>query len=206
VRRAFAWAGATALVVLAARTIAYAAEPSPLAVELRGQAGGPRLWTIAVAALAIGVGIAAAVVWLATLAVEERRRLEPRRLLDAPRRPHVGCLLARTVALWAVSCGSFALLESTLHWRAGLGWHGLSCLTGPVHRDALPILLALSLVAAACAAAAEHVVAWMRRTLARLAAAFPLPRLLDRVAAPVLAPLLVVRAPLGARGPPVVAR
>jgi hypothetical protein len=46
----------------------------------------------------------------------------------------------------------------------------------------------------------------MRRTLARLAAAFPLPRLLDRVAAPVLAPLLVVRAPLGARGPPVVAR
>ena len=42
-------------------------------------------------------------------------------------------------------CSAFAMLESTLHWRAGLGWHGLHCLTGPVHRNAIPILGALSL-------------------------------------------------------------
>ena len=40
-------------------------------------------------------------------------------------------------------------LESYLHWRAGLGWHGLHCLAGPVHRDAVPIVAALSLVAVA---------------------------------------------------------
>ena len=32
------------------------------------------------------------------------------------------------------------MLESTIHWREGLGWHGLHCLLGPVHRDAIPIL------------------------------------------------------------------
>ncbi len=201
-RRAAAWIGATALVVLAARTIAYAAEPSPLARELEGQAGGPRLWTIAVAALALGVAVAAVVVWLAALAVEERRRLEPRRLLAAPDHPRVGLLLVRAATLWLASCGCFALLESTLHWRAGLGWHGLSCLTGPVHRDALPILLALSLVAAACGAAAEHVVAWMRRTLARLAAVRPPAVPAPPAPARSLAPLGLALPPLGARGPP----
>jgi hypothetical protein len=40
---------------------------------------------------------------------------------------------------------------------------------GPVHRDAIPILLALSLVAAALGEAVEHLVAWARRTFARLA-------------------------------------
>ena len=54
-------------------------------------------------------------------------------------------------------------------WRAGLGWHGLHCLVGPVHRDAIPLLAALSLVAVALFAAVEHLLGWMRRTLARLA-------------------------------------
>ena len=57
-----------------------------------------------------------------------------------------------------------------LHWRAGLGWHGLDCLLGPVHRDALPILAALATVATALLAALDHVIAWMRRTLAALRA------------------------------------
>ena len=68
------------------------------------------------------------------------------------------------------TCFAFALFESWEHWRAGLGWHGLHCLTGPAHRNAIPILAALSLVAAALAAALEHVLAWMRRTIARLRA------------------------------------
>jgi hypothetical protein len=42
-----------------------------------------------------------------------------------------------------------------------------------VHRNLLPIATALSLVAAALLAAAEHLIAWMRRTFARLRALPP---------------------------------
>jgi hypothetical protein len=57
-------------------------------------------------------------------------------------------------------------------------------------------------VAAACAAAVEHVAAWMRRTLARLAAVPPF-ALPARPAAAYLAVARLAAAPsLGARGPP----
>ena len=82
----------------------------------------------------------------------------------------LGRLLVRALVLFLATSLGFALFESWQHWRAGLGWHGLLRLTGPVHRNALPILAALSLVAAALAAALEHVLAWMRRTIARLRA------------------------------------
>ncbi len=62
------------------------------------------------------------------------------------------------------------MLESTIHWREGLGWHGLRCLTGPVHRDAIPILGALSLLAVAVHGAIEHLFAWARRLFAQLEA------------------------------------
>jgi hypothetical protein len=62
------------------------------------------------------------------------------------------------------------LFEAYIHWRAGLGWHGLDCIVGPVHRDLLPIETSLSLVAAAALAAAERVLAWMQRTVALLRA------------------------------------
>jgi hypothetical protein len=199
------WAGATVLVVLAARTLAYALEPSPLAAELQGAAGGPALWTTAVVALAVGLAIAAGIVWLAALGVAEQRRLERRLVLDAPPRPRLGRLAARAAALSLASAAGFTLLESTLHWRAGLGWHGLSCLTGPVHRDALPIVAALSLVAVAAFAAADHVLAWMRRTLARLVGALPLVRPSAIAAHPLFRPVTAAVAPLGARGPPVAA-
>jgi hypothetical protein len=205
VRRGALWAGATVLVVLASRTVAYALEPSPLARELQRSAGGPALWTIALVALVGGIAVGAALVWLAALGVGEQRRLEQRLVVDAPARPRLGRLLARAGALSLASGSAFALLESTLHWRAGLGWHGLSCLTGPVHRDAIPILAALSLVAAAAVAAAEHVVAWMRRTLARLAAVLPLARPATAVRGQSLFLPVTAFAPLGARGPPVAA-
>src|SRR5207244_708079 len=51
---------------------------------------------------------------------------------------------------------------------AGAAALGLACLLGPVHRDALPFIAALSAVGAAAAAAAGHLLAWMRRTLALL--------------------------------------
>ena len=125
--------------------------------------------------LAIGLGAcllafaaAATTVALAVLAVSERHRLEPRALSTSERIPPLG-VAARAVGLWLVTSVAFALLESYLHWRAGLGWHGLHCLVGPVHRDAIPFLAALSAIAAAALAAAEHVLAWVRRTIGRLA-------------------------------------
>lgn len=200
-----AWVVTTALVVLVSRSLAYALEPSPLARELEASAGGPRLWVTALVALLVAHALAAGIVWLAAIGVEERRRLERRLVVDVPSRPRLGRLVPRVVALFLGSSLSFALFESTLHWHEGLGWHGLSCLTGPVHRDAIPILAALSLLAAAGFAAAEHVTAWMRRTLAQFAAVAPPPRLPVAAAAPSrFAPRLAAVA-LQARGPPVAA-
>jgi hypothetical protein len=202
-RRALAWIGAGALVVLGTRAIVYALTPSPLAVELSHKAGGPQLPVLAAVSLALALGVSAAAVWLAALGVRERRMLETRRLLAVPR-VRLGLLAARALALWLVSMPAFAYLESYVHWRQGLGWHGLHCLTGPVHRNAIPVLGALSLVTAALFAAVEHALAWMRRTIARLVAS-------RRTAAtglvfapashePALTPAFA--APLGARGPP----
>jgi hypothetical protein len=171
--RALTWLGSAVLVVLVTRAMAYAVEPSPLARALEGRAGGPALPLLAVVSLALAVALSAAVVWIAALGVRERRLLEPRPVVFEPQLA-LRRLAGRAVALWLVTMPAFALVESYIHWREGLGWHGLHCLTGPVHRDAIPILGAFSLVAAAVRAALEHVVAWMRRTLAELA---PRPRL-----------------------------
>jgi hypothetical protein len=202
-KRPIAWLAALALVVLGSRTIAYAISPSPLAAELSHQAGGPTLPVIAVVAVLLAVGLSVAVVWLAALGVRERRLLETRPVIGAPRL-RLGLLATRALALWLIAMPAFAYLESTIHWREGLGWHGLHCLTGPVHRNAIPILAALSLVAAALAAALEHVLAWMRRTLASIAG----PRriagivvLAERNSATLLS-AAACAGPLGARGPP----
>jgi hypothetical protein len=202
-KRAIAWPVAVALVVLGSRTIAYAISPSPLAAELSHQAGGPTLPVITIVAILLALTFSAAVVWLATLGVHERRLLETRPLVAEPRL-RLGLLAARALALWLVAMPAFAYLESTIHWREGLGWHGLHCLAGPVHRNAIPILGALSLTTAALAAALEHVFAWMRRTLASIAG----PRRIAGIvvlAEPRSATLLLpaaFAAPLGARGPP----
>jgi hypothetical protein len=81
--------------------------------------------------------------------------------------------LALALVLAVVTSVAGGLVEAYLHWRAGLGWHGVQCVFGPVHRDLLPIATSLSFVAAALLAAAEHVVAWMRRTFAILRAMPP---------------------------------
>jgi len=202
-RRALAWVAIGALVVLGARAIVYALSPSPLALELSHQAGGPQLPAIAVASLALAFAVSAVALWLAALGVRERRLLETRRVLTVPR-PRLGRLAARALALWLLTMPAFAYLESYIHWRQGLGWHGLHCIYGPVHRNAVPVLGALSLIAAALAGAVEHVLAWMRRTIARLVAA-PRRAQLRLVSPPpareaVLTPAFA--GPLGARGPP----
>ena len=153
------WAGTVALLVLTARWLAYALAPSPLARVLERSAGGPSLVTVTLVSLGLALAVSAAVVWLASLGVRERARLRPERAAPALRLRRLGL---RAVVLYAASSLAFALFESYLHWRAGLGFHGLSCLVGPVHRNALPLLAALALIAAALAEAAGHVVAWMR--------------------------------------------
>jgi len=165
--RAIIWAGACVLVVLGARALAYQLAPRPTLVglSLEQAVGGPRLVLTAVVALVGALAFAATVVWLAAVAVRERHLIaggpspEPIRPLRT---------LASALVLFASSSLVFDALESYLHWRAGLGFHGLHCLIGPVHRDALPLLAALSLVAAASVAAASHLIRWMRRTLRAL--------------------------------------
>ena len=199
-RRAWAWVLAGGLVVLCARWIAYALEPSPLARTLQNQAGGPRLPVVALVALTLGLAFSSAVVWLAALGVRERSLLE--QAPGPPLRP--GQALIRAALLSVATATAFGLLESYVHWRAGLGWHGLHCLVGPVHSNALPILVSLSLIATAVFRAVEHVLAWMRRTVAVLRSqpklrAEPQPLLTPSAVTPVSASQITS---CGARAPP----
>jgi hypothetical protein len=167
--RGVGWSLAGALVILVGRTIAYAVSPSPVAELLRQHAGGPALPALTLAALAAGSSVAITIAFLAWLGVHERAVLERR---PAPRM-RVGRMLGHASALACATSLLGGLLEAYVHWRAGLGWHGLHCVFGPVHRNLLPIDAALSLVAAAIATALGHVAAWMRRTLERLADVAP---------------------------------
>jgi len=174
--RVLLWPAAVALLVLCARVMAYALEPSPLARALEGSAGGPSLVTVTLVSLGLAATVSVLVVWFASLGVRERARLRPERVRPALRLRRLGL---RAAVLYATSSLAFALFESYLHWREGLGFHGLSCLVGPVHRNAIPILAALALLAAALAEAAGHVLAWMRAVARELRrrrlASFPLP-------------------------------
>ena len=189
---------AVVLVVLATRALSYALVP---AGDLAGAAGGPALPAVVLVSLVLGLGGACAVLWLASLGVRERALL-----VSAPApRLAVGAFVRRAAVLFLAGAAGFVALESYLHWRAGLGFHGLHCLTGPVHHDALPILAALALVASALIAAVEHVLAWMRRTLARLRGVRRVRRRVPRVRQ--WAMTLRGRTPAarwGARAPPVV--
>jgi hypothetical protein len=164
----FSKAVAAVVVILLARSIAYAIAPSSAARMLEHRAGGPALPVLTLVALALGGSLAIAISWLAAFGVRERALLERRVLAQAPPRFHVVRMVVLALALSAITSVAGGLFEAYLHWRAGLGWHGIQCVFGPVHRDLLPIATALSCVAAALFAAAEHVVAWMRRTFSLL--------------------------------------
>jgi hypothetical protein len=168
-RKALIGVVVTTLVVLLARSLAYATEPTPAARLLEHRAGGPTLPVLALAFLALGAAIAVAISWLAAVAVRERALIERRPAESFP----VVRVVALTLALAVTTSVAGGLFEAYLHWRAGLGWHGLHCVLGPVHRDLIPFETGLSFVAAALIAAAMHVLAWMRRTFARLGATLP---------------------------------
>lgn len=162
----FVWLGVTTLIVLAARSLAYAlAEPTDLSHRLEGSAGGPAPAILAPVAIGIAAALSSAIVWLVALGVRERQRLQPRRtrLCVRPRR-----IALRSVGLFVGSSLAFALLESYVHWRAGIGFHGFLCLLGPVHRDAVPLLAGLALVAASLTEAGQHLVAWLKATVLEL--------------------------------------
>ncbi len=187
------------LVVLGGRALAYAATPTPLA----GQLGGPRLPVIAFVALALATVLSLGVLWLAALGVRERHALavvqgpKPRLALA-----HFGfdaCVLG------GASLITFAAIETWMHSRMGMHMAWWQCLEGPVHRNAIPILLALSLAAAALLAALRHALAWARRVVSVLRRllqprAAHRPQLLSPCHARVAAWLLART--LCARGPP----
>jgi hypothetical protein len=156
------WTAVVAMVVLAARTLAYALAPDPRAEALGQLTGGPR--PMIVGAIAIGLAglFAGAVLWLSALGVRERHRLRPAG--DVPRL-RIGTVLARASAISLASATAFTAIETTIHVRAGLGFHGLHCLIGPVHRNAVPLIVALSLAAAALVEAVRHAVAFARRVV-----------------------------------------
>jgi hypothetical protein len=205
IRRATIWALSTAAVVLAARTIVYAIAPSQsqLLVSLEHQTGPPQLTGVVLGVMAIAAAVGVAAMWLAVVTVRERIALERRELVDVP---HVQPLrlAARAIAVFLTASFAFAMLESYLHWRAGLGWHGLHCLIGPVHRDAIPVLAGLSLLAVAVHGAIEHLLAWAHRLVTMLAACAPLLRgsapIFSSAARPRSARVGSATAP---RGPPV---
>jgi len=166
-----------AAVVLVTRTIVYALTPwqTIAAAELEHKAGGPALATVLAVSLSTAGIVAAAVLWIAAVAVRERAALESRERLAAPRLPLLR-LGARAVLLFTAASVAFAFLESYIHWREGLGWHGIHCLVGPVHRNAIPVLAALSLLAVAGHGAVEHLLAWWRKLVGLLAPRLPLLR------------------------------
>jgi hypothetical protein len=163
--RLLLWPGVVALLVLTARWLAYALAPSPLASRLERSAGGPGLVVVTLVSIGLAAVVSTLVVWLAALGVRERQRLSPERVAPALR---LRRLALRATGLFLASSLSFALFESYLHWRAGIGFHGLSCLVGPVHRNVIPLLVGLAVLAAALAEAAAHLLGWMRAVVREL--------------------------------------
>jgi hypothetical protein len=162
--RAAGWLGASTAVVLLARSIVYSFAPTPDSFGLAAATGRPPL---ALVVCLLGLASSVTMTGTAAVAIAERQRLEPYAIFSSPGiRPLR--IVGRAVALFALSSIAFALLESYLHWRAGLGWHGFRCLAGPVHRDAVPFLAALSLVGAAVVSAGAHVLGWLRRAIGKL--------------------------------------
>jgi hypothetical protein len=160
------WLGLVALLVLVTRWLCYAlAPPSLLSTRLQASTGGPRFVVVTLVSLGLAALLSTLTVSLAALGVRERRRLRPDRV---PPRLRIRRLALNATLLFAASSFTFAMFESYLHWRAGIGFHGLSCLVGPVHRNAIPLLVALALVAAAVVEAGSHVLAWMRAVVREL--------------------------------------
>jgi hypothetical protein len=205
-RRALLWLPVLVLVVGATRTLAYALAPTPtpLTLALQREVGGPRLVVTTFVALGLAIGASSAFLWLASMAVRERHIARGRS--GVPPSLRIRTVGRRALVLWAAAAVGFTAVESFVHWRAGLGLHGVHCLLGPAHRDVVPLLAALSLIAAACHGALEHLLGWMRRTLLlllrRRAPAATWTGFVQQTLVPQIARLLLA-GPHSPRGPPI---
>jgi hypothetical protein len=168
-RRLLAWLSAVALVELVTRALVYAlAPPATDLHRLSGELGGPGPVLVGTVAISLSLALSAGILALAALGARERWALsDPLARGEGPRLP-LWRVLRRWAGLWAVGLLVFVSVESYLHMRAGLGFHGLTCLTGPVHVNAIPVTAAVSLLIAAAATAVGHLLRWMRRVVARL--------------------------------------
>src|SRR5262249_58757896 len=111
--------------------LAYALAPAPtvLAAHLEGETAPPNALIVASVVLGIGAVVSTAALWFAVMGVAERYRLDPRAAAPAP--ISIPRLALRTSALFVSTSLAFAALESYLHVREGLGFHGLHCLPCP---------------------------------------------------------------------------
>jgi hypothetical protein len=209
VRRALGWLAFVVLLELITRAVVYGMAPSAgeASRALGGPRGGPGFVAVLLVGLGVGAVLSVAAVWLASMGVRERWALAEDRPAGGPPRIALGPVLARAVLLTLVGWLTFAGIETVVHLREGLGFHGLDCLVGPVHRNALPVVAAIALPASALLAVAGLVLAWMRRTVGRLVAPRPAARPRPSYAVVSFASL-ARRTPLRwdrpARGPPLV--
>jgi hypothetical protein len=155
-------------VVALGRQIAYALVGDSLAARLAGSGGGPSVAWVAVAALAGSMLITVCGLGLLVCGVRERCALELAGWAQTAPRFRVGELVRRALLLSVGSIVCFTAFESTLHYQEGLGFHGMHCIAGPVHQNAAPVLVGLSLIAAALVTAADYLVTALRRAVARL--------------------------------------
>jgi hypothetical protein len=204
VRRVLGWVAVVGAIELVARTLAYAFSPDPRAEAFGHVTGGPRPVVIAAIALGLAALLSCAVLWLSALGVRERHRL--RRDPGAGPRLRLGRMARRGVALFVVNSILFTAIESTIHVEEGLGFHGMHCILGPVHRDALPLIAALALVASALVEAIQHAFAFGRRIVAAEGVRPRLPRAVRAVLvrlAGSASPAIDAPVVRGDRGPPV---
>jgi hypothetical protein len=208
VGRWIGWVALVAVIDLIARSFAYALATSsdPERARLAGEFGGPKLVVLSLVTVAGAIAVSAGLLALAEMGVRERWALADLDTRGPRPRIAVRGVLARATVLWVVGLVVFMLVESYIHWRAGLGFHGISCLAGPVHRNVIPIIGALALVGSAAVAALAHLFAWMRRVARRLLGGPRTARRTPRVAArrPVtlVAPASPLLEALRARPPP----
>jgi hypothetical protein len=167
-RRILMWALVGVFVVSLGRWIAYALAAGTLAQKLSSQGAGAR--PAVVAAISLGVALAATAtgLWLVAAGLRERSRLELDGWAASSRPFSARRLLLRSAALSAATIVVFTTVEGLIHYEDGLGFHGWHCIAGPVHQNAAPIMIALSLMAAAAVATVDAVLAAARRVVAQL--------------------------------------
>ena len=167
--RGLLWLGPVALLVLAARWLTYALAPaSPLTTRFEASAGGAGFVVVTLVSLGLAAAISSRSLWLAVLGVRERQRLRPER--ELPR------IRLRRLALRAIVPRRRGLARPSRSSSRGSTGAPVSASTGSRACSArctatrLPLLAALSLLAAALAEAVAHLYAWMRATARALLA------------------------------------